>query len=320
MPFPLPAIPPTEVLLLSLGLGLGLLLFLAACCGPFLAVVSEWLALSKGSSFYKKAARQLSVMSLSTGSFVFALFAAALAFMLRWQPELLAPPYFYPLLIVAGMACLAELFLLLHVAAWNPGKGAGLFHSWLGLKAWGCASLALFLGVSFARRILHTPPSPADGVPLVEQLLQFFAIPLHSLLIPLMAECLALSCASAGALATLWLLLFRQRQDYGRDYYSFALPYCAKWAMAGTLTALPLGALTYVRAMDIMLPELSHLPSQPLLGLTCALPLIALGLWFAVCKSATPLRHKIGLVTAALCLAAAVTAQVYMLNKMLPSP
>ena len=320
MPFPLPALPPVEVMLFSLGIGLGLLAFLAACCGPFLAVVSEWLSVTKGRSFYKKAARQLSLMSLFLGTVIFCLFAAALVFLVREQPELMQPPYLYPLLTVAGMAALGELFLLTYVLSWNPQKKASFFHAWLGIKAGGCAAVALFLGTGFLRRIVHTPPESADGLSTLDQLISFFSIPLNSLFWPLLVESIALGCAAAGALGAVWLLMLRNRQDYGRDYYNFALPYCAKWAIAGTITALPLAIVLYFQAMRIMLPELSHDASLPLLVAACALPLLSSGLWTAVCKSPTPLRHKISIVIAALCLVVAVGIQVYTINKMLPSP
>lgn len=317
MPFPLP---PLEVIAFSLGIGLGLLAFLAACCGPFLAVVSEWLSVIKKRSFYKKVARQLSLMSLTLGSLIFALFITALVFLTRQQPELLIPPYVYPLFVVVGMATLGELFLVAYVLNWNPQKKASFFHAWLGLKAGGCAAVALFLGAGFLRRILHTPPEAMDGAPLLDQFISFFSIPLHSLFWPLLVESIALGCAAAGALGAVWLLMLRSRQDYGRDYYNFALPYCAKWATAGTLAAIPPAIFVYFQTANIMLPELSHAPSLPLLTAACALPLLASWLWIALSKSPTPLRYKIGVIVAALCLVIAVGIQIYTLNKMLPSP
>ena len=150
--------------------------------------------------------------------------------------------------------------------------------------------------------------------------MDFFAIPTHSLFWPLMAESLTLSCAAAGALGALWILILRSRQDYGRDYYTFALPYCARWAIAGTLLSLPSAGFAYYQALAVMLPELSHAPSLLLSILACALPVTACVLWGAVICSKTPLRHKPGLCLAALCLAAALTAQVLIFNKVLPSP
>lgn len=320
MPFSLPALPPLEVIAFSLGISLGLLVFLAACGGPFLAVSSEWLSATKGRSFYKKAARQLSLMSLTLGSLIFALFISALIVLTRQQPELMAPPYVYPLFAVVGMAALGELFLIFYVVSWNPQKKAGVLHAWLGLKAGGCAAAALFLGTGFLRRIMHTPPEGMDGAPLFDQLISFFSIPLDSLFWPLLVESIALGCAAAGALGAVWLIMVRNRQDYGRDYYNFALPYCARWATAGTVIAIPPAIFAYFQAMRVMLPELSHDPSLPLLIAACALPLLASGLWIALSKSSTPLRHKISIFVAAFCLVAALGIQIYTLNKMLPSP
>ncbi len=320
LPFELPALPPAEVLLACLATAVALFVLSAACFGPFLAVLSERLSVTRNRAFYAKAARQIAHLNLALGTFATAAFAAATLFAVRTEPALLAPPFFIPLLLVAGTALFAELFLVLYVFFWPERGRSGLFHIWLGLKAGGAAACALYLCAAFIRRLLHTPPTEKVGLIWYMQLLDFFSIPIDSLFWPLLAESVALGCAAAGAFGAVWLLAARSRQDFGRDYYNFAVPYCAKWALAGTLAATPLGALAIFQGQKLILPELSHLPSTLLVALSVALPAVACLLWFAVIRSSVPLRHKIGIVLAFCCLLGGLFGQILILNKIIPSP
>ncbi len=322
MPFDLalPTLPPTEVLLSCLAVAAALFVLLAACFGPFLAVFSERLGVTRGRAFYAKAAGQIAHLSLALGTLATAAFAAVLFFALRADPGLLAPPFFHPLLLVAALALFAELFLVLYVLCWPRQGKSGFFHIWLGLKAGGAAACALYLCAAFARRLLHTPPQAEEALIWYMRLLDFFSVPMSSLFWPLLAQSVFLGCAAAGALSSVWLLLMRKRQDYGRDYYNFALPYCARWALWGTLGGMGLGALVLYRGQALMLPELSHAPSLPLAAAAAALPALACLLWLPAIHSKTPLRHKIGVIFACLLLAGGLFAQILILNKILPSP
>ena len=319
--FTLPTLPPSEVLLPCLAVAAALFVSLAACFGPFLAVTVERLGVTRGRAFYAKVAGQTARLSLTLGTMAAVTFAITALAVLRADPDLLAAPFFLPLLTVTALVACAELFLMLYVLFWPRQGKSGLFHIWLGLKAGGSAACALFLCTAFARRLLHTPPSQTfEGAAWYMQLLDFFSIPMHSLFWPVLAECVFLGCAAAGALAAVWLLLMRSRQDYGRDYYNFALPYCSRWALSGALGTLAFGALVVYRGQTLMLPELSHAPSMLLVASAVLLPALACLLWFAVIRSKAPLRHKIGIVLACLFLLGGVFAQILIMNKIIPSP
>ncbi len=323
MPFDLalPTLPPTEALLFCLTVAAALFVLLAACFGPFLAVFSERLGVSSGRAFYAKTAKQIAQLNLALGTLATAAFAGVLLFALRTEPELFAPPFFWPLLLTAAVALFAEFFLILYVLLWPKQGKSGFFHIWLGLKAGGSAACALYLCTAFARRLLHTPPAqPAEGMTWYMVLLDFFSIPMDSLFWPLLAQSVFLGGAAAGALSCLWLLLMRTRQDYGRDYYNFVLPYCARWALWATPGAMLFGALALYRGQSLMLPELSHAPSMSLAVAAAGLPALAWLLWLPAARSKTPLRHKISVVLACLFLAGGFFAQILILNKIIPSP
>ncbi|MDL2272583.1 hypothetical protein LJC23_06080 [Desulfovibrio sp. OttesenSCG-928-I05] len=159
-----------------------------------------------------------------------------------------------------------------------------------------------------------------DGFSVTELTDFFFAIPPESFFWPVMLHMLPLAIGTAGAFGAFWLLIRRKRNDFGRDYYAFALPYSAKWALCGTLLSLGTVFYAYSRAGEFMLPELSHPPSILLATLCCALPALACLLWLLLIRSETPLRHKPGIVIALFALLAGVSAQFLALNEIIPSP
>lgn len=157
--------------------------------------------------------------------------------------------------------------------------------------------------------------------PAFRELADFFcSVPRESFFWPQILHMAFLAIGIAGALSAFWLLIWRQRNDFGRDYYAFALPHSAKWGIAGTLVSLATAFYAYSRAGEFMLPELSEPPALALAALCYALPALACILWGLLLQSATPLRHKPGIVTALLTLFAGVAAQFLVLNEIVPSP
>lgn len=147
--------------------------------------------------------------------------------------------------------------------------------------------------------------------------------------------------AVAGSFALLWLLARRQRDDYGRDYYTFASRVCASFAAAGGLLAimsftacsrLLLAALPPVEAQaPVVLPHVFAVAGtflqnvlgaestarwglealSPALGLVCLLPPVlasaAALLLFLVARNALPMRCKISMILAPVLLLLAVS-------------
>lgn len=316
----LPALPPTEVLVAcSLAAAMAALI-LAACFGPFLALAGEILSIRTKRGFYARAARQIAQMSLTLGILAAALAGGAMAWFTTQVPALLAPPYGIPLALTGG-SIVAFLLMLAVFIKLRPTKGlAGKDHLAAGLAAGSFALFSLFCTTGVVRRLLHSPPEFDVTLPWATQLTLFFAIPSDSFFWPLLIESVPLGFALAASFATLWLVVIRDRQDYGRDYYAFAMPYCARWALGATPVAVLAGAFVFLESREIMLPELSHLPSPLLDAASAALPLLACILWIFVIRSAHPMRHKISVTLAFLFLMAGFAGQVLMLNKVIPSP
>lgn len=316
----LPVMPPAEALITCALGAVAISFILAGSFGTFFAVAAEFLFIRTKRTFYARTARQAAQMTLTAGVVATIVSGGAAAWTAKGEPALLAAPYTVPL-VLTGVLILTSLVLLALSIRIQSGKSrTNGTHVFLSLAAGACAALSFFCGTGVVRRLLHSPPEWDVTLPLSEQVTLFFSIPPESFFWPLLLESLPLGAAFAAAFACLWLLLMRDRQDYGRDYYAFALPYCAKGAYSFTLLAVLAGAFVFYESRELMLPELSHDPSLPLDIASAALPLLGCAFWLFISRSAHPMRHKISVVLACLFLLLGFTGQLLMLNKVIPSP
>lgn len=354
----IPGLPPLEALLGAFLTALFFLFLAAAVFGPFIAACCEAVGRSKGRIFHSKAARQNAAMSLAAALPVSAALGGFLYYLIRDEPSLYGTPYAAPFIAVLVSAALALVLLVLYFCVWKktgiPGKG----HVVTGFLATFAAMAAGFSTLAFAHRYMHGAAldgaelmrntlmenaesalaansalenaeeiagtmieTASDAFPFsLQDLTDFFLFPADSFFWPALLHILPLALGAAATCGALWMLLSRARTDFGRDYYNFALPFNARWALTGTLLSLPTAAFAYYRAGSFMLPELSHPPSLLLGGLCYGLPALSCLFWVFLLRSDTPLRHKPGIVLAFLCLLTGISAQALVLNEIIPSP
>ncbi len=118
------------------------------------------------------------------------------------------------------------------------------------------------------------------------------------------AYVLPVGLAIIPSLSQLWLILRRNRANYGRDYYNFAMHSLARWSLAGILagTALTAAYIFFLKEYRGAVPP-PMCPHQIwLFTAAVGLPAIACLLWSAQLTSATPMRHKLGVCLAFLLL------------------
>ena len=108
---------------------------------------------------------------------------------------------------------------------------------------------------------------------------------------PVLADSLALALACAATLGLAYLVLRRNKDDFGRDYYRYALGRAGTWAAAGL--GLHVGCLAWLLAAlpqstrDFVLAQ-----AMPLvLAVTC-LSLAAAALCLVLARAKSPLRLK----------------------------
>ncbi len=267
------------------------LLALAAAGSPFVALVSEAMGVSRRMVFMDKFAQQVTMMgvtlSLSTLPFTAGGYAL-LASKESLREQLTGPPA-----MIYAMAFLLSLFLLLdYHFSWNRLKKRKVFHMARGglacLAAW--AALLLLLGM--VRTLLLYPEAFAADQTLRSFFWEFGEIPVWSKFWTFYLQLLAWAVAGAAGLGLAFVLSRRDRDDFGRDYYAFAVKHGAKHAL---WSSAPLLALSLWFGM-FLFPEPSlELAGSPLfLGMLVSLGSLVLAMagWMFVAGSKTPLRHK----------------------------
>lgn len=253
---------------------------------PAIALVSELIGLISGKPFPARAARQMSRLALG-GHVLFWLVIAACAVLLLadpvWQSEFVTGNR---LLLIAALALpfFGSVALAGYDLGWKRAKERKTIHFLLGCVAnlpikygyWALAGLGLlfFRGVS--------PDSPA------------FLPPWGSALWPLMALWLPLSLCLAAGIGLCYLLLRRNMDDWGRDYYRFAAPFLAKWHLVCGLIVLAILVWLYASlkgVFNLHLPQIHYaaLASAACLGLAMLLSLL-------ISVSENPMRLKLSMV------------------------
>ncbi len=303
-------------------MGLLAVALLATVGGPVFAVVAQRLAVSRKKVFLDKLGRQVATMALAlaVGTLPFSGGMWVLSWAREWyelhtrHPELRLPDFSpllagEPSLYLAGVFVLVLVLLGLYVGLWNRLKGAKGVHALLG-GICGLAAMALLFGIlSFARAVRVSPLlGTADG-----RVLEFLTLlPLHdpgSVVWPLWVEALLTSLAAAGALGLPFLLLRRGKDDFGRDYYQFAMRFTASWAFWNTLfqaLALVWAVWTLGRwaGGTALGTPLMFFPAAALV-----MQLAACLLWSFVRRAENPLRAKPSVILAAVLFAFSLSAQ-----------
>lgn len=269
---------------------------------PVMAIAGENMARICQRSSYDKCGRQLACLATLLGWLL--TLAGAAVFWLRFGPsgvmaiaDIAAPT---PSLAHAQGAMLVWLTLLcgtffasLHFALWRSLRAWPLLHQCMGLLA----VLLCYVGLYGIMALVAADTATALGDSLPDSLAGIFLPEEESTLWNSLAYLPPLTLSMAGAVGALWLLLRRHRDDYGRDHYMQMVPWCAVWArnswivlwvLLAAFTALNLwyaqmdsGVLSYRELLDA--------------GLYLLLWIIPALLWTIVCRSSSPLRHKLTL-------------------------
>ncbi len=122
-----------------------------------------------------------------------------------------------------------------------------------------------------------------------------------------------LAFSLAGSLASVWLIIRRNYDDFGRDYYAGMLKWCAAWARAAWFVLWFMFVGTTILQWVSTLRSENFLTSPDFIygAMFLLLWLIPGILWSLAIRSATPLRHKMTLVLA-LMLSMCIIIPLYM--------
>ena len=279
--------------------GINLLLTLAAVGLPLVGGVNEILARSRSQVFFKKSAQQAAPLGLVLLAYTLLVGGSATYMvMVRSGGGELAALFALPTLLSLGLWLL---FSAIYGLSAKSMKNAPQIHAALGILGgigglFGVHAVAALVRASLAP--LHATGASASGLSLKTLLLPQASAPFW----PLLAHFILLVPAAAGGVGLIWLILRRERDDWGRDYYAFAMRLAARW------TALPLLCALGVQSWLVL--SLQYLPPALLTRIEIAGPFVAgqiLGLvaaWLLLrlSRSETPMRDKPQAFAALVCL------------------
>lgn len=249
--------------------------------------------LRQGSSMYDKAARQLATLSLVVA---WTLLVASRVW-LFFQSDTYVPQSFLATVVelawgIFGFSVIAS---SVHFAVWKPLASHKGLHAFLAFFSGVNGLLALVLILGVLRLVSATELPQAAELSLYD----LFAVkgPLEPH-VRAAAVALPLAFAMPALAALLWLVLRRNRDDYGRDYYRVMLGWCARWGcVAWSVTSL---VVTATVVFDFMGPAFLADPTgAPLDPVEClklvarlGLPSVVFALLFVVSRTSQPMRLK----------------------------
>ena len=268
-------------------------LVLALSCAilPFVAVWDRRLAIARRRSLYDKSAGQTESLT----AVLCTLFACALGADLLFAgciDKLMTGAWrilWEGMVMISAFAALSSILVL-----YSKQGLRNAFSVLSGLASAASASLCVLLVWAFLFGAMSNASAEAAA--------HDFVVALESMksadFVIFLLFCISLAFAAAYGLALCWHILLRNRDDYGRDYYSFTLGMRSRQASYGGLMMVMTAALQYS-----MYPELAKdwaLARLPLAGdyaelaLTFGLLSIpaAFGLWYSMSRSALPMQKR----------------------------
>ncbi|MDR1685734.1 MAG: hypothetical protein LBR82_04715 [Desulfovibrio sp.] len=314
-----------EVFVLPALLGTGGFFLLAFLCGGLPALGAESAYLRQRKAFYDKYAAQFS------GTVLFAWCAALVVFLptaVRFLPLPPAPPTLSELAdprraaytVPALLALLSPLLWLAYIrsrAALHRHRTAhlliGLSALLSGLFLFSLLTLLLFfIQHPYISMLLDVDP----GAALPAALREFAG---SAALWPPVAYFFLNGPAAAAALTRVRLILRRNRDDYGRDYYVFAARAAARSALFFTVAATASAVLLFLSLSASTAPEFRQMPETGLLLAAGGLPIVCALLHLTCVLDANPLRRKAGAFGACFLQLAAFCLQLTLLINTYPA-
>lgn len=271
---------------------------LAAIGAPVMAVILEITAKVRKKVFYDKLAQQVTAMTL----ILYLLFIICLgctgAFFSRqfpWLKDWFINPS-SPIMMFYVTLGIALVGLIPYKFTWKKLKKQKALHVLFGLVGT-LGGLATIYGATVIMQKFFTlqMESPTPAVPQTPFYTHFMALPGKAGLC-LAGIYLIMAMSFAAAASGLYLVLRRNKDDFGRDYYKFTLPVVSCWALFPTLlqAAASAGVIYYICGPNTA-TLYSNIPVALSLGTSLLLTIICCAIWIVTWRSETPMRHKIGL-------------------------
>jgi len=271
---------------------------LTAIGAPIMAVILEITAKARKKVFYDKLAQQIITMTLIMYLLFILCLGAAGAFFCRqlpWLKDWMINPSSPAMMFYISLG-VALAGLIPYKFSWKKLKKQKPLHILLGsIGAIGGVSTIYVATVIMQKFFTMQIESPTPAVPAVP-FYTYFQSPPSKAGLCLAGIYLIMALSFSAAASGLYLVLRRNKDDFGRDYYKFSLPVVARWALFPTILQMiaSAGVVYYICGPNIT-ALISNLPVALSFGVSLLLTITCCAIWIVTWKSETPMRHKIGL-------------------------
>jgi len=258
------------------------LLGMGAFGSPVIAVLGELSAKAKGRVFYDKFGQQTASMGLALLLTLLIIYGAAFGVALIKFPQLIQK-FLAPASPIISACFALGAFVILGIPyflTWKKMRNTKGVHIALGLGA----AIASVTGIAIAVPAKLVIGLSADTAQTT--------ISTPTMAWPLATMYSILIISAAAALSCTYLVIRRNKDDFGRDYYNFSLRLAARWAaipMIGFLACQGWLLATLpenIKTMTLGTPLGMVWAAATGLGAACVV------IWLMIARSTTPLQFK----------------------------
>lgn len=290
---------------LFMGALLAITALLALAALPVMAAAAQTLARLHQRSSYDKCARQLIMLATGLGWILTLAYGGLIYWtMLEIEGGPAAALNHKDITITVRASAdmltwlalaLGTLLISLHYTLWRTLRNYPALHQSIGL----CGAILCYLALYGTVTVAASDAAVSMGEMRPLTLGEIFLPPENAEIWGILGYMPALSCAMAGALGALWLLVRRKHDDFGRDHYTQMLPWSTAWARNSWIVLwLMLGCFTAINIWHIHVNEAIRPQDILNAAIQLLLWLIPALLWTIVVRSAHPLRHTLTLLLA----------------------
>jgi hypothetical protein len=261
---------------------------------PAVAVFCEAFSWKGKRKFWGKFAQQLSRLGLICLSIFLLLLILGLSWDCYAQGLLLSPlsNLSLPQLILPfSLLILGFALLLVYWASWKRLKKKKTAHFFLGLISALSLACTFYLIEKITIKLLTAEPFAHLDPSRWFHWLKTFQAPVSPFFWPFFVQSILVILGASGILGLIYLILRREKDVFGRDYYRWAAPFAAKWSFIFLPQILTYLWTYSIRPSDLKNSFLSIWFAFPC-GLGLLLSLFAAIIWVTVINNPNPLRLK----------------------------
>jgi len=260
------------------------LLGMAALGSPAIALLGEIAAKAQKKVFYDKYGQQTGALGLLLTVLILIIYGVSLGifmskamkadqFVLNMQSPLFIPLVTYAVFTFVG---------IIYFITWKKMRNLKPLHMVLGaisaVSALACVGYAINAKLAIALSMgSNSPEGQATA---------------NALLAPMSAMSIFLVLAAAAGLSVTYLVLRREKDDFGRDYYNFSLKLAARWSMISMAGFMACQAWLFTQLPQDIKTIVVATPLAFIWAGIIGIGALCIVLWFAIARSESPLRLK----------------------------